>query len=242
AGTAASVSDRVRESSGFRRGLSSPPVIVCSTVSTVQGEAAGRFSAPGLAGVSCRGRGWSMGKGACDPPRAVSGLEPVECQSNCAAKSQAAGVLATALIFPSIPDTCLVQHVAAVRRHRSTCPPNDVSHSCRWQAVIPSRRNREGMGTYLADIWRCRYFWLSLVKMDLRTRYRRSVLGLGWSLLHPIAMTTILCIVFQRIFHVDLRDYAPRVLSGLTFWNYLVSVTILGCQCFFHGEAYIRQH
>src|SRR5208283_124326 len=217
AGTAASVSDRVRESSGFRRGLSSPPVIVCSTVSTVQGEAAGRFSAPGLAGVSCRGRGWSMGKGACDPPRAVSGLEPVECQSNCAAKSQAAGVLATALIFPSIPDTCLVQHVAAVCRHRSTCPPNDVSHSCRWQAVIPSRRNREGMGTYLADIWRCRYFWLSLV--------------------HPIAMTTILCIVFQRIFHVDLRDYAPRVLSGLTFWNYLVSVTILGCQCFFHGEA-----
>ena len=33
------------------------------------------------------------------------------------------------------------------------------------------------MGNYLTAIWRCRYFWLSLVKNDLRTRYRRSVLG-----------------------------------------------------------------
>ena len=39
------------------------------------------------------------------------------------------------------------------------------------------------MVKYLADIWKCRYFWLTLVKMDLRTRYRRSFLGIGWSLL-----------------------------------------------------------
>ena len=36
------------------------------------------------------------------------------------------------------------------------------------------------MVNYLSEIWRCRFFWLHLVKMDLRTRYRRSILGLGW--------------------------------------------------------------
>src|SRR5690349_7634601 len=83
----------------------------------------------------------------------------------------------------------------------------------------PARNGEEegGMQNYLRAVWRCRYFWLSLVKMDLRARYRGSALGLGWSLLHPIAMTTIICTVFCVLFKQDLRTYAPLVFSGMTF-------------------------
>jgi ABC-type polysaccharide/polyol phosphate export permease len=98
------------------------------------------------------------------------------------------------------------------------------------------------MVAYLAAVWRCRYFWLSLVKIDLRTRYRGSALGIGWSLLHPIAMTAIICTVFSTIFHQDIRFFAPYLMAGLTFWAYLVNVSIVGCQCFFHAESYIRQY
>lgn len=98
------------------------------------------------------------------------------------------------------------------------------------------------MAGYMAAIWRCRYFWLSLVRMDLRTRYRRSVLGLGWSLLHPIAMTAILAFVFHRIFAVPLSTYVPSLMVGLAFWNYFLSVTLQGCQCFYINESYIRQY
>lgn len=98
------------------------------------------------------------------------------------------------------------------------------------------------MTSYFGDIWRCRYFWLSLVKMDLRTRYRRSILGLGWSLLHPIAMTIILCVVFQRIFQNGTEKYAPYLMAGLAFWNYFQTVTVLGCNCFYQAESYIRQY
>ena len=66
------------------------------------------------------------------------------------------------------------------------------------------------MGAYVAAIWRCRYFWLSLVKMDLETRYRRSLLGLGWSLLHPIVLTVILYTVFQGVFAGDATSYALK--------------------------------
>ncbi|HXG13420.1 MAG TPA: ABC transporter permease [Gemmataceae bacterium] len=97
------------------------------------------------------------------------------------------------------------------------------------------------MGTYLGAIWRCRYFWLSLVRMDLRHRYRGSVLGLGWSLLHPLVMTAILCTVFHRLFHADISSYAPFVLAGLACWNYILFVTIQGSLCFLQGEPYIRQ-
>lgn len=101
------------------------------------------------------------------------------------------------------------------------------------------------MGSYLAAIWRCRYFWLSLVKNDLRTRYRRSVLGMGWSLLHPICMTAILTAVFYKLFDQNeqpITDYAPYVLAGLAAWNYILTVVNHGCHCFFLGESYIRQY
>jgi lipopolysaccharide transport system permease protein len=98
------------------------------------------------------------------------------------------------------------------------------------------------MTGYFTSIWRCRYFWLSLVKMDLRTRYRRSVLGLGWSLLHPIAMTAILCTIFCRVFDMPPREYAPFLLAGLAYWNFLTFTVTQGCQCFFQGESYIRQY
>jgi len=91
-------------------------------------------------------------------------------------------------------------------------------------------------------MWRCRYFWLSLVKIDLRTRYRRSVIGLGWSLLRPIMMTTVLCLVFRRFWQMDVAKFAPMLLGGLVVWDYIQITTKQGCQCFFQGEQYIRQH
>lgn len=96
---------------------------------------------------------------------------------------------------------------------------------------------------YLGRVWACRYFWLSLVQIDLRGRYRRSLLGVGWSLLRPAAFTLILCVVFQRLFRrEDVWSYAPYVLSGLMLWDFVVTATKQGCQCFFQGESYIRQH
>ena len=98
------------------------------------------------------------------------------------------------------------------------------------------------MSQYLGAIWKCRYFWMSLVRMDLRNRYRRSALGLGWSLLHPIAMTAVLCAVFSRVFGQDPFDYAPSLLVGLCFWNFISTCTKDGCQSLFQGEKYIRQY
>ncbi|MEN6405957.1 MAG: ABC transporter permease [Thermoguttaceae bacterium] len=97
------------------------------------------------------------------------------------------------------------------------------------------------MTGYLRNIWQLRYFWMALVRNDLRNRYRRSVIGIGWSLLHPIAMTIVLCMVFTQLYHQNLREYAPYVLSGLTYWGFISAVVMQGCQCFFQGEHYIRQ-
>lgn len=94
---------------------------------------------------------------------------------------------------------------------------------------------------YSGQIWDKRYFWWSLVRADLHTRYRRSVLGMGWSLLQPIAMTAVFCVVFARLFDAPVASFAPYVLSGMALWSFLSTVTTDGCMAFYRNEAYIRQ-
>ncbi len=97
------------------------------------------------------------------------------------------------------------------------------------------------MTGYLNSMWSCRYFWLTLVRNDLRSRYRRSALGMAWSLLHPILMTAVICTVFHSLFNQNIREFAPFLLVGLSFWSFLCHAVMQGCQCFITGESYIRQ-
>ena len=85
---------------------------------------------------------------------------------------------------------------------------------------------------------------MTLVKNDLRHRYRHSLLGVGWSLLQPIAMTCIICFVFHTLLipGENVAAYAAHVLAGLAAWNYILTATLQGCQCFYGGESYIRQY
>ncbi len=94
----------------------------------------------------------------------------------------------------------------------------------------------------LRTIWDFRYFWGSLVRMDLRMKYRRSFLGIGWSLMHPIAMTIVFCLIFSSwMEHAQWWQAAPYFLCGLSIWTYLVQSTTQGCHTFFANEYYIRQ-
>ncbi len=102
-------------------------------------------------------------------------------------------------------------------------------------------RGREPVKNYLFGVWKLRHFWLALVRIDLRNRYRRSMLGMGWSLLQPIAMTAVMCTVFHGLLGVDVATYGPYLLAGLTLWNFIAASVNGGCQSFFQNEAYIRQ-
>lgn len=107
---------------------------------------------------------------------------------------------------------------------------------------------------HLKSVWRFRYFWLSLVQMDLRSRYRRSVLGIGWSLLHPLAMSAVFCLVFSQIMDLSAakqwadygysapwQGYAAFLIVGMTVWGFFRETISAGCAALIQNEAYIRQ-
>src|SRR6476620_5524116 len=92
---------------------------------------------------------------------------------------------------------------------------------------------------YLQRIWKMRYFWFSLVQKDLDNRYKRSFIGIGWSLLRPLAMTAIFCLVFAKVFNVSIGEYAPHLLIGMTVWQFFNESLLRGCLTFKQSREYI---
>lgn len=95
---------------------------------------------------------------------------------------------------------------------------------------------------HLTAVWKFRHFLLALVRLDLRLRYRRSILGVGWSLLNPIAMTVVFAVVFTSLLGGgDIARYVPHLLLGMAVWGFLRECTVSGCRALINNESYIRQ-
>ncbi|CAN1724581.1 Transport permease protein [Hyphomicrobium sp. 1Nfss2.1] len=94
---------------------------------------------------------------------------------------------------------------------------------------------------YARDIFAARYFWWHLALSDLRSRWRRSYLGILWSILQPLGITILISIVFSRLLNASFLDYAPYVLSGIIFWEFFASTVSGGSLAFVQNEPYIKQ-
>lgn len=65
---------------------------------------------------------------------------------------------------------------------------------------------------------------LHLVAREFRLRYRRSVLGVLWSVLQPLARLAVLSFVFTRVLPLgDVEDYPVFLFTGLIGWAWFSS-------------------
>ena len=80
--------------------------------------------------------------------------------------------------------------------------------------------------------WLPRYGELlrTLVRRELRTRFKGSALGLFWSLIYPLAMIGVYTLVFSVLWRVtgDIPHYPLFVLSGLAVWGFFQAGIQLG--------------
>jgi ABC-2 type transport system permease protein len=77
----------------------------------------------------------------------------------------------------------------------------------------------------LQAILNYRYLIVQLVRRDILTRYKRSSLGVAWTMLNPLGTMLILTIVFSQAFGGAQEGYAAYVLSGLIAWNFFAQST-----------------
>ncbi|WP_448335271.1 ABC transporter permease [Bellilinea sp.] len=78
----------------------------------------------------------------------------------------------------------------------------------------------------LREVIHYRNLILQLTRRDVMTRYKRSVLGIAWTMLNPLGMMVVLTIAFSHIFRFDTEyGYPAYVLSGLLAWNFFSQTT-----------------
>lgn len=76
----------------------------------------------------------------------------------------------------------------------------------------------------LSDLVRRRELVFLLVGRDLKVRYKRSALGMLWTLVNPLLQMTVYTLVFSTIMRVGVPQFPVFLLSGLLPWS-LVSVS-----------------
>lgn len=81
------------------------------------------------------------------------------------------------------------------------------------------------MKKYVDNFLRFKPLLTELIARDIKIKYRRSVLGVLWTLLNPLCMMIILSIVFSNIFKFDVENFPLYVLSGQVIFNFFNDAT-----------------
>ena len=61
---------------------------------------------------------------------------------------------------------------------------------------------------------RYRFLLANLIGRDLKVKYRRSVLGVLWSVLNPLLTMVVISAVFARLFRFQIENYHLYFLVG----------------------------
>jgi lipopolysaccharide transport system permease protein len=62
-----------------------------------------------------------------------------------------------------------------------------------------------------------------MIARDIKLRYQRSVLGIAWTLLNPIAELLVLLFIFNRVLRVAIPNYSAFLFTGLLVYGWFQS-------------------
>ena len=80
-----------------------------------------------------------------------------------------------------------------------------------------------------------------LVVTQIKQRYRRSLLGMGWVLVGPLLNTAVLSVAFNALFKNSIAQYPVYVLVGLIAWNFFAQTTTLGIDTAVTGSGLLQR-
>ena len=90
------------------------------------------------------------------------------------------------------------------------------------------------------DIIKYRDLIYQLVRRDIVARYKRSFLGIAWTMLQPLGMMAVLALVFSQLFG-EVEGYAAYLLSGLIAWTFFAQTTTATLEQSVWGSTLVRR-
>ena len=94
----------------------------------------------------------------------------------------------------------------------------------------------------LRELTQYRELVVNLTIRDVKLKYKRSALGVAWSLLNPLFMMAIYTLVFSLFLRVvRLPNYWAVVLGGILVWTFLASAITSATSAFVAGGGLITK-
>jgi len=85
------------------------------------------------------------------------------------------------------------------------------------------------------------HLWPMLAWMEIRQRYRRSVIGPFWLTISTGALIGGMGPLYGKLMGLDLATYFPYLAISLVLWQFISSMINESCTTFIAAEAYIKQ-
>ena len=120
----------------------------------------------------------------------------------------------------------------------------DISHSLDKPMFVEAPNNwRSRILLAASDMVEAIRLWplvWTLSLLDIRLRYRGSLLGPFWLTLSTAVMVSAIGFLYSRLFHQNVTAYLPFLSISLVLWNFISTITGEGCLCFTQSENMIR--
>lgn len=77
----------------------------------------------------------------------------------------------------------------------------------------------------IAELYKYKNLINELVNRDIKKKYRRSILGILWSMLNPLLMMLITTMVFSNLFRFEIKNFALYLLTGQIIFTFYAEAT-----------------
>ena len=81
----------------------------------------------------------------------------------------------------------------------------------------------------------------TLLRRELRAKYKGSALGVAWSYLYPLLMMAVYTVVFSVLWDSGIPHYPLVVLTGLTAWSFFQSAVYGGATSLVSNAQIIKK-
>ena len=128
-------------------------------------------------------------------------------------------------------------------RVRSVVPVSRVARPT-TRRVVQDAADPRNLERALKDLFDAARQWrlaVALARLDIRNRYRGSVLGPFWLTLSTALMLAGLGLLYSALFHMTVKEYLPFLSVSIVVWNLISQIVNDSCTSLTSVEGIIRQ-
>ncbi len=110
----------------------------------------------------------------------------------------------------------------------------------RLQLANATGKKCMGLG-FVQKMYRYQFLLEQLVQRDFKTKYKRSVLGVLWSVLNPLLTMAVQYAVFSQLFRYQIANYPVYLLTGTVIFNCFTDATNQGIYSIINNASLITK-